>query len=141
MATPPKQLTGIVGVPPLAIMQQLAEDKATIIDLDEPTEGIDLESVSFVLPRVYCGILRTVVANSLAHTPAVIYIDTGAGKCDCAVHTATILEDLLPKSTIIRTKNQDRTDLAFPYAGQRWILSKRCLPLPVPCKLFRLSWF
>ncbi len=109
-----KLLFGIVGVPPLAVMEKLAADGSTIVDLDEPQGKIDLETASPFLPRVYCGILRTVIANSLTIKPDVIYIDTGAGKCDCAVHTATVLEDILPQTTIIRTKNQDSTGFGTP---------------------------
>ena len=84
-----KQLFGIVGVPPLAVMEELAANRSDIVDLDEPQGRIDLETASPFLPRVYCGILRTVIANCLAVKPDVIYIDTGVGKCDRAVHTAT----------------------------------------------------
>lgn len=119
MDTQQKQIFGIVGVPPLTIMEELAANESTIIDLDEPQGSIDLEGSSPFLPRVYCGILRTVIANSLAVKPDVIYIDTGAGKCDCAIHTATVLEDILPQTTIIRTKNQDSNDFGIPLCKAR----------------------
>lgn len=109
-----RQRTGIVGVPPHAIMAMLAQPEFEIFDLDEPQGRIDIESASPFLPRVYCGILRTVIANSLSVRPEVIYIDTGAGKCDCAVHTATVLEDILPHCEIIRTKNADSLDFGTP---------------------------
>jgi hypothetical protein len=110
----PKKRTGIVGVPPLSIMKMLASPEFEIFDLDEPQGRIDLESASPFLPRVYCGILRTVIANSLALRPDIIYIDTGSGKCDCAVHTATVLEDILPDCQIIRTRNADSKDFGTP---------------------------
>ncbi len=109
-----KPLIGIVGVPPLSIMEELSANGSAIVDLDEPQGMIDLETASPFLPRVYCGILRTVIANSLTIQPDIIYIDTGAGKCDCAIHTATVLEDMLPQSTIIRTKNQDASNFGTP---------------------------
>lgn len=109
-----KQRVGIVGVPPLSVMELLAAPEFEIFDLDEPQGKIDLETASPFLPRVYCGILRTVVANSLALQPDTIYIDTGPGKCDCAVHTATVLEDILPGTQIIRTKNRDSADFGIP---------------------------
>jgi hypothetical protein len=120
-----KQLFGIVGVPPLTVMEKLAANQSTIVDLDEPQGRIDLETASPFLPRVYCGILRTVIANSLAVKPDVIYIDTGAGKCDCAVHTATVLEDILPQTTIIRTKNQDSNDFGIPLCKARMNLVEK----------------
>jgi hypothetical protein len=116
MASSPtaKQRVGIVGVPPHAVMAMLADPDFEIFDLDEPQGKIDIETASPFLPRVYCGILRTVIANSLAVRPASIYIDTGAGKCDCAVHTAIVLEDILPECTIIRTRNADTQDFGTP---------------------------
>ena len=110
----PAKRTGIVGVPPLAIMEMLAGPEFEVFDLDEPQGRIDIESASPFLPRVYCGILRTVIANSLTVRPDIIYIDTGAGKCDCAVHTATVLEDILPDCQVIRTKNNDSQDFGTP---------------------------
>ena len=77
------------------------------------------------LPRVYCGILRTVIANSLALRPEIIYIDTGAGKCDCAVHTATVLEDILPRTKVIRTRNQDSTSFGTPLCRTRMDLFEK----------------
>ncbi len=112
--TTKKIRTGIVGVPPLAVMKKLAGPEYEIFDLDEPQGRIDIETASPFLPRVYCGILRTVISNSLAVQPDLIYIDTGAGKCDCAVHTATVLEDILPNCEVIKTKNNDSEDFGTP---------------------------
>jgi hypothetical protein len=109
-----KQRAGIVGVPPLSVMKLLATPEYEIFDLDEPQGKIDIETASPFIPRVYCGILRTVIANSLAIQPDIIYIDTGSGKCDCAVHTATVLEDILPGCRVIRTRNNDSTDFGNP---------------------------
>ncbi len=117
-----KKRAGIVGVPPLAVMEMLTGPEYEIFDLDEPQGQIDIETASPFLPRVYCGILRTVISNSLAVKPEVIYIDTGPGKCDCAIHTATILEDIFPECDIIRTKNSDSTDFGTP-------LCKTTMPL------------
>ena len=119
MSPNPQQRVGIVGIPPISVMETLAAPEVTIFDLDEPQGKIDLESASPFLPRVYCGILRTVIANSLAIRPDTIYIDTGAGKCDCAVHTATVLEDILPGTRIIRTRNQDCTSFEIPLCRTR----------------------
>jgi hypothetical protein len=111
---PPKKRIGIVGVPPLAIIRQLEMAGDTVFDLDEPQVKEDIELASSYLPRVYCAILRTVVVNALSLKPDLIYIDVGPGKCDCALHTATILTDILPETTIIQTRNQDRTDFGTP---------------------------
>lgn len=119
MAAQKKTLIGIVGVPPHAVMEELVHQQVQIVDLDEPQGPIDLELASPFLPRVYCGILRTVITNSIALQPEQIYIDTGPGKCDCAIHTATILEDILPNSEVIRTKNQDTKDFGTPLCSAR----------------------
>ncbi len=110
---------GIVGIPPLDIIQNLESENYTIYDLDEPIVKQDIEIASPFLPRVYCAILRTVIVNSLSLKPQIIYIDVGPGKCDCALHTATILEDILPETTIHRTKNQDRKDYGTPLCTTR----------------------
>lgn len=120
-----KQLIGIVGVPPLAVMEKLNNPATKIVDLDEPQGKIDLESASPFLPRVYCGILRTVIANSLTLQPDIIYIDTGAGKCDCAIHTATVLDDILPATKIVRTRNHDSIDFGIPLCRTRMDLVEK----------------
>ena len=106
--------TGIVGMPPLAVIKALEEEGCQVFDLDEPIVTASIETASPYLPRVYCAILRTVVTNSLKLNLDAIYIDVGPGKCDCAEHTATVLEDSLPKTKIIRTKNQDKLDFGTP---------------------------
>lgn len=107
-----KNIFGIIGIPPLSIIQQIEGE--TVYDLDEPLVSRDIEIASPFLPRVYCAILRTAVVNSLTLKPDVVYIDVGPGKCDCALHTATILEDILPDSKIIRTVNQDKKNYGTP---------------------------
>jgi hypothetical protein len=113
---------GIVGIPPLAIIEKIESDGCTVFDLDEPIIQKDIECASPFLPRVYCAILRTVIVNSLTLSPDVIYIDVGPGKCDCAMHTATILADILPASKIIRTKNQDALGFGTPICTSRMAL-------------------
>ena len=125
MAAEKKQRAGIVGVPPLSVMELLATPEYVLFDLDEPQGKIDIETASPFLPRVYCGILRTVIANSLAIQPDIIYIDTGPGKCDCAVHTATVLEDILPDCRIVRTRNNDATDFGNPLCRTRMNLLEK----------------
>jgi len=105
---------GIVGIPPLEVIRRLEAEKTAVFDLDEPIVQRGIECASPFLPRVYCAILRTVIVNSLSLLPEEIYIDVGPGKCDCALHTATILADILPASKIIRTINQDTSDFGTP---------------------------
>ncbi|MBW6519580.1 MAG: hypothetical protein K0A99_01000 [Desulfoarculaceae bacterium] len=109
-----KKRIGIVGVPPLAIIKKIEAEGTTIFDLDEPLVKRDIELASSYLPRVFCAILRTVVINGLSLKLDRIYIDVGPGKCDCALHTATILHDILPETTVITTRNQDRKDFGTP---------------------------
>jgi len=110
---------GIVGIPPLTIIKELEANGDTIFDLDESLVKRDIELASSFLPRVYCAILRTAVINALSLKLDSIYIDVGPGKCDCALHTATILEDILPGTTVIKTRNQDRIDFGTPLCTVR----------------------
>ncbi len=97
---------GIVGVPPLAIIKKIANENKTIIDLDEPQVKYSLDRTSRYLPRVFCAILRTVIQNGMHLSLDEVYIDVGPGKCDCALHTATVLEQVL-SVPVHRTRNQD----------------------------------
>ncbi|MDG4474701.1 hypothetical protein [Thiovibrio frasassiensis] len=112
---------GIIGIPPLAVIRTANEHGLVIHDLDEPLVREDLETASPFLPRVYCAILRTAVVNALHLELDAIYVDTGPGKCDCALHTATILAEALP-IPVISTKNMDSVAYGTP-------LCQACLPL------------
>lgn len=104
---------GIVGVPPLAEIAAINLRGDTIVDLDEPQVTASLDLTAPFIPRVYCGILRTVVLNCLhLHLDAVL-IDVGPGKCDCALHVAEILSDMLT-IPILRTRNQDSQAFGHP---------------------------
>ncbi len=104
---------GIVGVPPLEIIQAIALDGDQIIDLDEPQVNKPIDLTSIHIPRVYCAILRTVVLNCMHLQLDRVYIDVGQGKCDCALHVAEILKDLLP-TPVITTRNQDTQSFGYP---------------------------
>lgn len=112
---------GIIGIPPLAVIRAANDRELVIHDLDEPLVREDLETASPFLPRVYCAILRTAVVNALHLELDAIYVDTGPGKCDCALHTATILAEALP-IPVICTRNTD-------FAGYGIPLSQARLPL------------
>ncbi|KAB2892120.1 MAG: hypothetical protein F9K32_01200 [Desulfobulbaceae bacterium] len=120
---------GIVGIPPLAVIRMLEKEGVRIYDLDEPIVRKDIETASPFLPRVYCAILRTVVVNALSLNLERIYIDVGPGKCDCALHTATILADILPGTTVIPTRNQDAVDFGTPLCRTRLPLLERMLAI------------
>ena len=123
------QRVGIVGIPPLEVIAMLAEEGCQVFDLDEPLVKKDIESASPFLPRVYCAILRTVVINALALHLDRIYIDVGPGKCDSALHTATILADILPQTEIIPTRNQDSRDFGTPVCRTRMPLLDKLLSI------------
>ncbi len=114
-----KKNIGIVGIPPLEIIRRIESETCTVYDLDEPIVKKDIEIASPFLPQVYCAILRTVIVNSLTLKPHAIYIDVGPGKCDCALHTATILEEILPETQVHRTRNLDREDYGSPISTTR----------------------
>ena len=104
---------GIVGIPPLEIIQELNSQNIDILDLDEPLIMADIENATPYLPRVYCAILRTAVVNALELDLNAIYIDVGPGKCDCALHTAEIMKDFLP-IPVFSTRNLDTNGYGFP---------------------------
>ncbi len=124
-----RQRVGIVGIPPFEIIASLEEEGCQVFDLDEPLIKKDIESASPFLPRVYCAVLRTVVINALALRLDRIYIDVGPGKCDSALHTATILTDILPETNIIPTRNQDTSDFGTPLCRTRMPLLDRMLAI------------
>ncbi|GAB4346749.1 MAG: hypothetical protein Kow0089_24190 [Desulfobulbaceae bacterium] len=109
---------GIVGVPPLRIITELNRSGCRILDLDEPLVNKSIELSSPWLPRVYCAILRTVVVNVLHLELDAIYIDVGPGKCDCALHVATVLEEILT-IPVIRTENRDDVPFGTPVCRAR----------------------
>jgi hypothetical protein len=106
------RIIGIVGVPPLEIIRQINADQDTIIDLDEPQLPLSMDRET-CLPKVYCAILRTVLLNAMNMHLYRIYVDTGPGKCDCARHVATVLQDFL-NIPVIATSNQDSREFGYP---------------------------
>lgn len=119
---------GIVGVPPQAIIAELHRRRDEIIDLDEPQVRASLELTASHLPRVYCAILRTVTLNAMHLALDRIYIDVGPGKCDCALHVATILQDML-SIPVIRTRNQDTIGTGFSLCRSRMNLRDKMLAI------------
>ena len=106
-----EKIIGIVGVPPLEIIQQLNKEQARIVDLDEPQLSLPMNRETY-LPQVYCAILRTVTLNAMNMQLDRIYIDIGPGKCDCALHVAKVLQDFLT-IPVIATRNLDNKGFGF----------------------------
>ncbi len=115
---------GIVGVPPLQAFTILHERQAIINDLDEPLVHKNMEETIGYLPRVYCAILRTVLLNSLHMKLDAIVMDVGPGKCDCALHVATIMSDTL-SIPVITTRNMDDENFGTPLCRAEIPLSKK----------------
>jgi hypothetical protein len=124
---------GIIGMPPLTVIRAANEHGLVIYDLDEPLVREDLETASPFLPRVYCAILRTAVVNALHLELDAIYVDTGPGKCDCALHTATILAGALP-IPVICTRNTDSAGYGTPLSQARLPLITRMLAITAGVK-------
>lgn len=116
---------GIVGVPPLAIIEEIQRQGDVIIDLDEPQIQAPIDLSASRIPRVYCAILRTVVLNCMHLRLNRLYIDVGPGKCDCALHVAEILADMLP-IPVIRTHNQDTRSFGYPLCTSHLPLLEKC---------------
>jgi len=104
---------GIVGVPPLAVIAAINRAGDEIIDLDEPQVRAPIDQTAGRIPRVYCAILRTVVLNCLHLELDRVYIDVGPGKCDCALHVAEIVADMLTVP-VVPTRNQDTRAFGHP---------------------------
>ncbi len=108
---PEKAQVGIVGMPPIAAIKAIG--LRAIFDLDEAIVKQNIEETILYLPRVYCAILRTVMLNALHLNLDAIVIDTGAGKCDAALHVAAILSDKL-NIPVLQTRNNDQQDFGTP---------------------------
>lgn len=119
-----REKVGIVGVPPLAVIRELSEKGCRIVDLDELQVRRAIDLTAEHLPKVYCAILRTVVLNAMHLELDRIYIDVGPGKCDCALHVATILENILT-IPVIRTRNLDEADFGTPLCRTRMPLVEK----------------
>jgi len=104
---------GIVGVPPLTVIEAINRAGDIIVDLDEPQVRAAIDQTAAHIPRVYCAILRTVVLNCLHLALDQVYVDVGPGKCDCALHVAEIVADMLAVP-VIRTRNQDTHAFGHP---------------------------
>ncbi len=119
---PTRRRVGIVGVPPLAVIRRLNEEGCQLLDLDESQVRADIDLASAWLPRVYCAILRTAVLNAMHLQLDELVIDVGPGKCDCALHVATILADRLA-IPVTPTRNEDEQAFGTP-------LCRTAMPLP-----------
>jgi hypothetical protein len=62
-----------------------------------------------------------------------IYIDVGPGKCDSALHVATILENTLA-IPIIRTRNEDKVGFGTPLSRSRMALTEKFLQITAGVK-------
>ena len=132
------QRVGIVGVPPLSVISELNRNKCTIFDLDEPQTSKSISLSSQYLPKVYCAILRTVVLNALNLELDAIYIDVGPGKCDCALHVAMVLEDLI-QIPIIKPVILTTNHLALLYAAPECLYLINLLQSPKLSNLTHLE--
>ncbi len=115
---------GIVGVPPLAVIEDIGREGGVIIDLDEPQVQEPIDLTASRIPRVYCAILRTVVLNCMHLQLDQVIIDVGPGKCDCALHIAEVLDDMLPVP-VIRTRNLDMHAFGNPLCTARMALPEK----------------
>lgn len=129
---------GIVGVPPLEIICQINAEQDSIIDLDEPQLLLPIDLTDQHLPRVYCAVLRTVLLNALNLHLDRIYIDVGPGKCDCALHVAAVLKDLL-SIPVIATRNTDTEGFGFPICQSSLPLTEKMQAITKGVQLCRPS--
>lgn len=128
LSDPALRRVGIVGIPPLAIIRILHQRHLEILDLDAMLVVEDMESTVAMLPRVYCAILRTVVLNAMHLKLDAIIIDVGPGKCDGALHVATVLEDGLD-IPVIRTRNLDQEPFGHPLCRTEMNMTEKLLAI------------
>ena len=127
---------GIVGVPPLETIGALNTAGVDIIDLDAMIIKADMETTVTYLPRVYCAILRTVVLNAMHLELDAIFIDTGPGKCDCALHVAIVLEDALA-IPVFKTVNRDDQGFGYPLCLGEMDLTDKFIAITEGVKIAR----
>jgi len=119
---------GIVGQPPRAVIGELNDRGAEILDLDALLVSADMEATITILPRVYCAILRTVVLNAMHLALDMICIDVGPGKCDSALYVATILREKLT-IPVVTTVNRDREPCGHPNCRSELGLTEKFLAI------------
>lgn len=108
-----KTTVAIAGCPTEEVLAPLRADPSVdLVDLDVPSDRAPLALADSHVPRVYCSVLRTVVANALAHRPERIFADVGEGKCDGMRLTAEVLASL--GFDVVRVRNESRTSLGHP---------------------------
>jgi hypothetical protein len=86
---------GIIGVPPLGLLERAWQISSYTVDLDMPVPGIGPQDSEAYLPRVFCATLRTVMANALHLELDWLILATGIDKCDGARFIALALGELL----------------------------------------------
>lgn len=97
---------GIAGVPSQQVLDAYISKGSDVIDLDMPLDGVEyFDAVEDYSPRIYCATLRTVFVNALTLKPQIIIADVGEGKCDGMRFIAEALQELLPDTKIITTRN------------------------------------
>ncbi len=134
----PETRAGIVGMPPFSLIKELRNKKAVIFDLDEPIVKKNMEDALPFLPRVYCAVLRTVVLNSVNLNLDIIFIDVGPGKCDCALHVATILNHYLD-IPVIKTTNLDNKGFGTPLCRTEMPLLEKMEKITLGVKKSRIN--
>ena len=99
-------MVGIIGLPSQSLLEKYhGED---IVDLDCPLQGVlSYDAVESRCPKIFCAVLTTCFTNAMLVKPHVILADVGPGKCEGARYLCTILQDLLPSTTIIAEENRD----------------------------------
>src|SRR5574340_764521 len=112
---------GFIGCPPEEVLAPRRQE--TLIDLDNPIEGVELHSES-ALPRTTCRILRRAFDNAKALALDEIVIDEGYGKCDAARGLAEVLAETLG-IPVIRTQNDNRAGAGTPISDSRLPLTRK----------------
>jgi hypothetical protein len=108
------KVIGLAGVPHLETIKSYLDKGYTIVDLDNPLDGVRREEK--IIPRVYCPILRRVAENCFHlfrnDGLSLVLADVGEGKCDGMRYLASYFE--LEGIPVIVERNSNMTGAGFP---------------------------
>jgi len=105
---------GIQGVPPKKLLADAIALSDEVIDLDMPIEGISRGLSEPYVPRVYCSIIRTIVANAISIKGLTwLLLATGIDKCDGGRFAGHQLETILD-IPVIGAENLEMVAQGYP---------------------------
>lgn len=115
---------GFAGQPPDDVLAAYAGRSVSFIDLDEPISGIPISLAEEYLPKVYCAVLRTILANAISLELDLVIASVGKCKCDGMRYISRILKDIL-QCPVIETENLSTDRRGNPISTSNLALKKK----------------